>query len=63
MLGENVKKLRKKMNLSRAQLGQNIGLTGRNIEFIENGKNKNPTLQTLKKFSDFFEVSIDYIIK
>ena len=62
MLGENVKRLRQEKQLSRDKLGKEINITARCIEYIESRKNKNPTLNTLKKLSDFFEISIDELL-
>lgn len=63
MLGETIKKLRQEKNLSRASLGNIVKLTGRCIENIESGKITNPNLDTVKKLSEFFEISIDELIK
>ncbi len=63
MLGENIKKLRQKNKLSREKLGAFIGMTGRNIFLIEIGEVENPGIKTVKKFSDFFDVSIDSLLK
>ena len=63
MVGVNVRRLRKEKGLSRAKLASELGLTGHGVEYIENGKVKNPRLNTLKKLADFFNISIDELIK
>lgn len=63
MLGTNIKKLRIQSGLSRAKLANELGMTGHGIEYIENGKVKNPRMHTLKKLADFFNIPIDELIK
>jgi transcriptional regulator with XRE-family HTH domain len=62
MLSSNIKKLRKKHNLSQEQLAQKAGITYSTLIKIESGLNKNPTLDTLKKLSKVFKMKIDDLV-
>ncbi|MDF9529836.1 MULTISPECIES: helix-turn-helix domain-containing protein [Bacillus cereus group] len=61
MFGENLRKLRKKQNLTMKELGQKLNLAESTISGYENG-NRKPDYDTLNKFADFFEVSTDYLL-
>ncbi len=63
MLATNIKKLRKKQNLSQEQLAQKAKITYSTLIKIESGLNKNPTLETLTKLSKIFKVKIDELVK
>jgi len=63
MLAENIKKLRKKHQLSQEQLAQKAGITYSTLIKIESGANKNPTLETLTKLASVFEVKIDELVE
>jgi transcriptional regulator with XRE-family HTH domain len=63
MLAKNIKKLRKKHNLSQEQLAQKAKITYSTLIKIESGLNKNPTLETLTKLSKIFKVKIDELVK
>lgn len=58
---EQLKKLREERNLSQSDFAKDIGLTRSAISMYELGK-REPNLETLKKFADFFNVSIDELI-
>jgi len=62
MLAQNIKKFRKKHNLSQEQLAQKAGITYSTLIKIESGANKNPTLETICKIVDVFEVSLDELV-
>jgi len=62
MLSANIKKLRKKHNLSQEQLAQKAGITYSTLIKIESGFNKNPTLETLTKIADIFKIKIDELV-
>ena len=62
MLSENIKKLRKQHKLSQENLAKEAGITYSTLIKIESGANKNPTLETLHKIADVFNVSIDSLI-
>lgn len=58
---EQLKKLREERNLSQSDFAKDIGLTRSAISMYELGK-REPNLETLKKFANFFNVSIDELI-
>lgn len=58
---EQLKILREKRGLSQSDFAKDIGLTRSAISMYELGK-REPNLETLKKFADFFNVSIDELI-
>ncbi|MFL0477955.1 HTH-type transcriptional regulator Xre [Bacillus licheniformis] len=60
--GENLKKLRYEKNLSQKKLGNKLGLAESTIGMYEQGK-RQPDYETLIKIADFFDVSIDYLIR
>ena len=62
MLSTNIKKLRKELNLSQEQLAQRAGVTYSTLTKIEGGSIKNPTLETIKKIADAFNVCIDDLV-
>ena len=57
----NLKKLRKKYNISQQQLASIIGISQQSINKYEN-HNIEPDIETLKTMADFFNTSIDYIV-
>ncbi|WP_242272370.1 helix-turn-helix transcriptional regulator [Bacillus cereus group sp. BfR-BA-01538] len=61
MIGKNLRKLRKKNNLTMKELGQKLNLAESTISGYENG-NRKPDYETLNKFADFFEVTTDYLL-
>lgn len=62
MLAEKIKKLRKQHRLSQEELAKNAGVTYSTLIKVESGANKNPTINTLRKIADVFEISIDFLI-
>jgi len=62
MLAQNIKKLRKQHKLSQEQLARKSEITYSTLIKIESGANKNPTINTLKKIADAFNVTVDKII-
>lgn len=62
MLSKNIKKLRKKQNLSQEKLAQKAGITYSTLIKMESGLNKNPTLETIIKLADVFKVTIDELV-
>lgn len=58
---EQLKKLREERGLSQSDFAKDIGLTRSAISMYELGK-REPNLETLKKFADFFNVPIDELI-
>jgi transcriptional regulator with XRE-family HTH domain len=61
-LGENLKKLRIKKNLSQGDLAKKLEVDRAYISNIENGR-MNPTLSTLEKIADALEISIKDLVK
>lgn len=61
-LSQNIRKLRKKQKLSQEAVAKKVGITYSTLAKLESGANKNPTLDTLWKIADSFEVSLDYLV-
>jgi transcriptional regulator with XRE-family HTH domain len=62
-LSKNLKKLREKKGFSQDRLAKLADVANNMVIKIEQGDNKNPTLETLKKLSDALGVSLDDLIK
>lgn len=60
---ENIRFLRGRKNLSQENLAQHLGMTRVKLNAIESGKTQNPALGDLVKFSEFFRISIDSLLK
>jgi len=60
-LGEKLKKLRKEKNWSQQYLSDQLGVHTKHISRYENNVNK-PSLEMLRKLSDLFNVSVDYLV-
>jgi transcriptional regulator with XRE-family HTH domain len=60
-IGDRVKTLRKKKGLNQSELAQHVGCTLRSISAIERNESQ-PTAIQLKYLSDYFGVSIDYLV-
>ena len=58
---ENLRTLRKQAGLTMKQLGANLGMAESTVSLYENGK-RSPDVQTLIRFADFFDVSLDYLL-
>ncbi len=63
ILGKNLRRLREKKNLSQEKLARLADVANNTIIKIEAGKNKNPTLDTLKKISRILGIKVDDLIK
>ncbi|NBO21751.1 XRE family transcriptional regulator [bacterium] len=55
-IGEQIKILRLKMNMSQDRFGKRIGVTGKTISAYETGK-VSPSLEVLNKIASEFEVN------
>ncbi len=55
-----IKKLRKKANLTMKELADTIGITENYVYMIESGT-RTPSFKLSKKFSDFFGLTVDEI--
>ena len=62
-LAENLRELREKKGLSQDRLAKLADVANNTIIKIEQGENRNPTLETLKKIANALDVSIDELIK
>ena len=61
-IAKNLRKLREAKKLSQERLARLADVANNTIVKIEVGKNKNPTLTTLKKIAKALEVSVDALI-
>ena len=61
-IARKLRKLRKSKGLSQEKLARLADVANNTIIKIEAGKNKNPTLSTLKKIAKTFEVNVDDLI-
>ena len=58
---ERLKMLRTSKKINQTALGNAIGVTLKQIQRYESGDSE-PTLSKLLRLSDFFDVSIDYLV-
>ena len=58
---ERLRELRKDEGLSQTKLAEKLGVTQRKISYWERG-DVDPDMYSVSKISDFFEVSVDYLI-
>ena len=61
-LGVKVKELRMKKSLSLQQVADGVGSSKAHIWEIETGKSKNPSIDSLTKLAEFFDVSVAFLI-
>lgn len=61
MFGQNLAKLRKEKNLSQYKLAELMNFSRGQIANYEQGS-REPDFETLERFADFFDVSIDYLL-
>ena len=59
----NIRFLRERKRLSQEDLAQQLDITRNKLQALESGKTKNPLAEDLVKFSVFFKVSIDSLVK
>ncbi|MFC1567081.1 helix-turn-helix domain-containing protein [bacterium] len=62
MLREQLRKYRKKNNMSQQKLAEKAKLSYNAVTKIEQGSAKNPTIQTISKIADAFNISIDELV-
>jgi transcriptional regulator with XRE-family HTH domain len=62
MIGDNLKLLRKRRKLSQEEIANELGLTRSSYSGYENGVAE-PNLTTLTKFSSYYHISLDKLIK
>lgn len=56
-----LQKIRKEKGLSQLKVALDLNMSREALSYYENGK-RNPDIQTLKMFSKYFNVSIDFLI-
>ncbi len=61
-LGENLKKIRTKKNITQTELAKTLGVDKSFVSNIEKGKT-NPTLATIAKLAKSVGVSVDELLK
>ena len=59
----NIRKLRKKFDLTREELAKQAKVNYNTIIKLESGANKNPTVKTLIGLSSVFKVCVDDLIE
>ncbi|HVW94844.1 MAG TPA: LexA family transcriptional regulator [Mucilaginibacter sp.] len=59
----NIRFLREQKEFSQERLGEELGLSRNKLQALESGKTKNPTTEDILKFSDYFGVAIDTLLK
>ena len=62
MLNKRLKELRGEKGWSQQKLAEKTGLSFNAITKIEQGLAKHPTLKTLVKIADVFEISLDDLV-
>jgi transcriptional regulator with XRE-family HTH domain len=62
-ISDNLKKLREKKGYSLEKVARLADLSLNTIVKIENGVNRNPTIETLNKIAKALEVGVDELIK
>lgn len=62
MLSVNLRRLRKYKKLSKDKLARFADIPYNTLVKIESGKSNNPTLETLSKLADVFNISIDELV-
>ena len=62
-IADNLKKLRKKKGYSLEKVARLADLSLNTVVKVENGVNKNPTIETLTKLAEALGVGVDDLIK
>jgi len=57
---DRLKELRISQKLTQKQMAENLGITERNYQRYE--ATSNPSVKTLIKIADYFDVTIDYLL-
>jgi transcriptional regulator with XRE-family HTH domain len=63
MIGNNVRKFRKKKGLSQEKLARLADISLNALTKIESGFAKKPTIQTVVKLAKALEISLDELVK
>ncbi len=61
-LSKNIKRLRETKGLSQEKLARLADVANNTLIKMETGKNKNPTLETLKKVAKALDVTVDSLL-
>lgn len=61
IFGERIKELRIRKKMTQQELGNKFNMTSTGISYWESGK-AIPSMDVINKLSDFFGVTIDYLI-
>lgn len=59
--GKTIKELRTQQKLSQRQLGEKLDVCNQTVSFWESGQ-REPDLDTLVKISEYFGVTVDYLL-
>lgn len=62
-LKSNLRFMRKRRNLSQEDLAFRLKISRGKLNALENGISKNPPMEDLLKFSEFFKISLDTLLK
>ncbi len=60
-IGENIRQLRKRYNISQNELGEIAGVTGKAVSTWENDV-KMPRMKAIQRIADYFEIDISDIL-
>lgn len=63
MISANIRRLRLKKGISQDRLSKITDLSLNTIVKIESGRNPNPTIKTLKRIAQTFNIRVDDLIK
>ena len=63
VLAKNLQKLRKEKGLTQEELANKSGIAYTTLVKLEQGILVNPTLKTLQKLADTFQITFDELIK
>jgi len=63
LIGENIKRFRKKLGISQDKLSKLADVSYNTIIKIESGGIKNPTIKTAQKIAKALSISVDELIK
>jgi len=61
-IAKNIKKARKKLDLTQEQLAVKAGIPYATLSKIESGQVTNPTVTTLKKITDALNIGVDTLL-
>lgn len=58
---KGLRKIRKEKNLNQLKVAMDLNISREALSYYENGK-RDPSLEMLNKLSEYFNVSIDYLV-